>query len=153
MRSRNRESNWRNYVAKTTYPVYIALILSQTRCQEGRILGEDGGVNLNRPLEAAVPLQEAFEALEQFAQKDAAYYEARSVVAVAGHYLGDILRHTDPKRALDVYDHSLARIREVPNDVSARRTEALLLAGSSYALRWIHREKEAKDRIDAAIGF
>ena len=43
------------------------------------------------------------------------------------------------------------RIREVPNDVAARRAETLLLAGSSYAARWIHHEKDAKDRIDAAF--
>jgi len=49
------------------YPRYIALILSQTRCREGLILGEDGGVNLNHPLEAVVPLQEAFDAVEQLA--------------------------------------------------------------------------------------
>jgi serine/threonine protein kinase len=133
------------------YPAYIGLILSQTRGREGLILGEDGGVNLNRPIEAAVPLQEAFDAMEQFAQKDATYYEAHSVIAQAGQYLGDILRHSDPKRALEVYDHSLVRIREVPNDVSARRLETLLLAGSSYAARWMHREKDAKGRIDAAL--
>ena len=74
------------------------------------------------------------------------------MVALAGHYLGDILRHNNPRRALEVYDHSLVRIREVPNDVAARRVESLLLAGSSYAARWIHHEKDAKDRIDAAFG-
>ena len=133
------------------FPWYIALILSQTRCREGLILGEEGGVNLNRPLEAAVPLQEAFQALEEFAQKDTNDYEIRSVIATAGHYLGDVLRHSDPKRALDVYDHSLVRIREIPNDIAARRVETLLLSGSSYAARSLHHEKNAKDRIDAAF--
>jgi serine/threonine protein kinase len=132
-------------------PGYIALILSQTRSREGLMLGEDGGVNLNRPLEAAVPLQEAFDALEEFARKDANHYEARTVIAVDGHYLGDVLRQSNPTRALEVYDHSLSRIREVPNDVSARRVETLLLAGSSYAARWIHHETDAKGRIDAAF--
>jgi tetratricopeptide (TPR) repeat protein len=132
-------------------PRYNALILSQTRSREGLVLGEDGGVNLNRPLEAAVPLQEGFDALEQFAQTDANDYEVRSVMAMAGQYLGDVLRHSDPKRALEVYDHALAKIREVPNDVAARRVEALLLAGSSYAARSIHHEKDARDRIDAAF--
>jgi hypothetical protein len=61
------------------------------------------------------------------------------------------LRRRNPKRALEVYDHSLTRIREVPNDVAARRVETLLLAGSSYAARWIHHEKDARDRIDAAF--
>lgn len=133
------------------YPYYIRLILFQTRSREGLMLGEDGGVNLNHPLEALVPLQEAFDAMEQFAQRDAGNYEAPSVVAQAGHYLGDILRHSNPQQALDVYDHALMRIRDVPNDVAARRAESLLLAGSSYAARWVHREQDAKDRIDAAL--
>jgi serine/threonine protein kinase len=133
------------------YPSYNGLILSQTRCREGLILGEDGGVNLDRPLEALAPLQEAFDAMELFAQKDADYFEARSVVALAGHYLGDVWRHSNPQRALEVYDHSLVRIREIPNDVAARRAEAVLLAGSSYAARWMHRDQDSKDRIDAAF--
>jgi serine/threonine protein kinase len=132
-------------------PRYIALTVSQTRCREGLILGEDGGVNLNRPLEAAAPLEEAFEAAEAVAKGDANDSEARSTVAIAGHYLGDVLRHSNPKRALEVYDHSLMRVREVPNDVAARRLEALLLAGSSYAARWIHHDKDASERIAAAL--
>jgi len=130
---------------------YNALMLSQTRCREGLILGEDGGVNLNRPIEAAVPLQEAFDTLEPFAQKNISDYEVRSALATAGRSFGDVLRHSNPRRALEVYDLSLVRIREVPNDVAARRVESLLLAGSSYAARWIHREKDARDRIDAAF--
>ena len=130
---------------------YNALMLSQTRCREGLILGEDGGVNLNRPLEAAVPLREAFDALEPVAQNDATDYAVRSAMATVGHYLGDVLRHSNPRRALEVYDRSIARVREIPNDVAARRAEALLIAGSSYPARWIHREKDAKDRIDAAF--
>jgi tetratricopeptide (TPR) repeat protein len=130
---------------------YNALILSQTRCREGLILGEDGGVNLNHPLEAAVPLQEAFDVLEQLAQNDAKDYEVRSAMATAGHHFGDVLRYSNPRRALEVYDRSIVRVREVPNDVAARRAETLLIAGSSYPARWIHREKDAKDRIDVAF--
>ncbi len=137
-------------VVTDRYPRYVALMAFQTRCREGLMLGEDGGVNLGRPLEATVLLQEAFDAVEQFARKDAHDYESRSDVAIAGRFLGDILRHSDAKRALDVYDQSLARIREVPKDVSARRVEALLLAGSSYPARWLHRH-DARGRIDAAL--
>jgi serine/threonine protein kinase len=133
------------------YPRYIALIQSQTGCREGLILGEDGGVNLNRPLDAVAPLEEAFDALEPFALKDLNDFEARMALATAGHYLADVLRHGNPKRALEIYDHSLVRIREIPNDVAARRVETLLLAGSSYAARSTHREKDARERIDAAF--
>jgi serine/threonine protein kinase len=132
-------------------PSYIGLIQYQTRSREALILGEDGSVNLDRPLEAAVLLQQALDTLEPFGQKDASNYEARSMIAIGGHYLGNILRHSNPKRALEIYDHGLVRIREVPNDVDARRVEALLLAGSSYAARWLHRDNDARARIDAAF--
>jgi serine/threonine protein kinase len=130
---------------------YTRLILHQTRCREGLLLGEDGGVNLSRPEEAVVKLQEAFDALEISARMARNDYESRTPIAMAGHYLGDILRRMNPKRALEIYDHSLMRVREVPNDVTARRLEALLLAGSSYAARWMHRESDAKARIEAAF--
>jgi tetratricopeptide (TPR) repeat protein len=130
---------------------YTRLILYQTRCREGLLLGEDGGVNLNRPKEAAIRLEEAFDALENFAQRDRYDYESRTTIATSGHYLGDLLRHTNPARALRVYDHSLAMVREVPGDVAARRMEALLLAGSSYAARRLHRDTDAMARIEAAF--
>jgi len=130
---------------------YTRLILYQTRCREGLLLGEDGGVNLDRPREAAIPLQEAFDALERHVLAGRFDYEARTTIAMGGHYLGDLLRRTNPPRALEVYDHALMRVREVPNDVAARRLEALLLAGSSYAARWMHRESDARARIEAAF--
>lgn len=130
---------------------YTRIMLYQTRCQEGLLLGEDGGVNLNRPKEAVLRLQEAFDALEDDTRIDRNDYECRSMLATAGLYLGDVLRHTDPKRALEVYDHALARIREIPGDIAARRAEARLLADSSYAARWIHRGPEAKERIAEAF--
>jgi hypothetical protein len=126
-------------------------MLYQTRCREGLLLGEDGGITLNLPEEGALRLREAFDALESTAQADRNAFESRTAIAAAGHYLGDVLRHMNPQRALEVYDHSLMRVREVPHDVSARRLEALLLSGSSYAARWVHRENDAKARIDAAF--
>ena len=130
---------------------YTWLILHQTRCREGLLLGEDGGINLNRPEEAAGRLREAFDALESAAKPDPHAHEARTAIATAGHYLGDLLRRTNPRGALEVYDHSLMRVREIPGDVAARRLEAFLLAGSSYAARWMHHESDAKARIDAAL--
>jgi hypothetical protein len=65
--------------------------------------------------------------------------------------LGNVLRHSSPKQALNVYDHSLMRIREVLSDIKARRQEASLLAASSYPARWLHHEGDARNRIDAAF--
>jgi len=131
---------------------YSKLMLFQTRCREGLLFGEEGGVNLNQPKQAVVQIEGAFHALETLAQSDRNSYETRTAIATAGRYLGDVLRRTNPQRALAVYDHSLMRIREVPeNDVAARRLEVLLLAGSSYAARGVHHESDAKARIEAAF--
>jgi serine/threonine protein kinase len=130
---------------------YARTVLALSRSQEGRILGEDGAVSLNRPLEAAARFREGFDPLEDIASKEPADYHIRYYLAQLGHYLGDVLRHSDPKRALNVYDQSLLRIREVPNDVAARRLEAVLLAGSSYPARWMHRKQDARERIDSAF--
>jgi tetratricopeptide (TPR) repeat protein len=119
--------------------------------REGRILGEDGEVNLDRPGEAVVALQQSLDLAEQMAAKDPHDSTSRHRVADAATVLGGILRHSDPRRALSVYELGLARTREVANNVDARRDEAFLLSGSSYALQRLHRDAEATERIEAAF--
>jgi tetratricopeptide (TPR) repeat protein len=65
--------------------------------------------------------------------------------------IGNILRHSDPRQALVVYDQALARIREAQTNTSTERDQAELLAGSSYAIRWVGRSAEAKQRVDGAF--
>jgi hypothetical protein len=65
--------------------------------------------------------------------------------------LGDVLRISDPQRALAVYDHALRRLREVQDNPTARRGEAEIMASSAYALRRLHRADDAKERIDATF--
>jgi serine/threonine protein kinase len=132
---------------------YHRVILSLVDIHEGLILGEDGGVNLNRPGEAEESFRQAFDALEELAKKEPKDYYSRFALAEPGLYLANVLRHTDPKQALEVYDHTLVRIREVPSSVATRRREASLLASSSYAARWTHGEKDARNRIDEAFGI
>ncbi|HET7149816.1 MAG TPA: serine/threonine-protein kinase [Candidatus Acidoferrum sp.] len=142
---------WQNLRRDQGDMQYARMVLAVVREREGQILGEDGAVNLNQPMEAVARFRECFDPLEDSARKEPKDYLVRLYLAQVGHYLGDLLRHGNPKQALDVYDQSLLRIREVPNDVAARRVEALLLAGSSYPARWIHREQDARGRIDAAF--
>jgi tRNA A-37 threonylcarbamoyl transferase component Bud32/tetratricopeptide (TPR) repeat protein len=131
--------------------LYSRAILALVHKREGLILGEDGGVNLNRPQEAAAALQEGFDLLEQSARSEPKDYHSRHALAEVGLYLAHILRHSNPTQAMEVYDHTLMRVREVPKDVAKHREEASLLAGSSYAARWIHRGSDARDRIDEAF--
>jgi tetratricopeptide (TPR) repeat protein len=106
---------------------------------------------LNRPVEATAALQRAFGLIEEWAQSDPNDAWVRMLFDQAGRELGAILRERDPRRALEVYDLALRRLAEVRDNPTARRGQAGLLAGSSYALRRLNRTGEAKDRIEAAF--
>ena len=118
--------------------------------REGRILGEDGGVSLNRPREAIAALQTAFDLSDRLVQSDAADAASRTRLVGAALDLANIVRYSDPRRALELYDYALRRSREV-NHVEAKRDQVRLLAGSSYALLRLNRAAESKQRIDAAF--
>jgi len=119
--------------------------------RQGVILGADGQNSLDRPDEAIVTLQDAYDILEAMAQRDPDEAIARLRFASVGRDLAGILRHRQPDRALAVYDHALMRIRQVKNNTRARRGEAQLLAASSYALRDLNRFGDARSRVDTAL--
>jgi tetratricopeptide (TPR) repeat protein len=117
---------------------------------EGRILGEDNSVNLGRPEEAVRTLESAFQMADEFVHRDQNDHSSRGALAMAGIPMADILRHSDARRALDVYDHTLRHLAETPGDAHLQRYEVQLLAGSSYPLRQLGRANEARQRIDKA---
>jgi tetratricopeptide (TPR) repeat protein len=119
--------------------------------REGVILGGGKGLSLNQPGEAITVLQQAFDVIEDWARSDPNDASSRILFDQAGRELGALLRDREPQRAQKIYDHGLRRLGEVRNNPRARRAEAGLLCGSSYALRRLHRVNEAKQRIDAAF--
>ena len=120
--------------------------------REGSILGEDQGISLGRPQDAAPIFRQALDIADEQAKKDPDDSSQFQLVSEVGRNLGDVLRHTDPQSALRVYEGCLRGVREVRNMNSAsRREEAKLLASSSYALRALRRETSAKQRIDEAF--
>lgn len=121
--------------------------------RQGLILGEDGGVSLGRSEEAAQALQTALDMNERIARTDPNDSVSRGRVGTSARELGKIVRHSDPERALAIYDLGIRRLGEIPNNLKARRDQANLLAGSSYPLRSLHRNAEARRRIDAAIAI
>jgi serine/threonine protein kinase len=119
---------------------------------EGMILGRaDAEPSLGRSREALASFQEALDIADDLAQKDANDYLGRHHVAVASLEIGNILRYPNQQAALAVYDHALARIREVKSNLSAQQDEAELLAASSYPLRWTGREKDADQHIARSL--
>lgn len=119
---------------------------------EGMILGrQDAEPSLGRTREALADFQKALDLAEDLANKDSTDYLGRHSVAMFGLEIGNIVRHNDPKKALAIYDHALGRIREAKPNAGTQRDEAELLVGSSYALRWLCRERDAKQRLDHAF--
>ncbi|HLW88573.1 MAG TPA: serine/threonine-protein kinase [Terriglobales bacterium] len=119
---------------------------------EGMILGkQDAEFSLGRRKDALVAFQRGLDIGEELAKLDPADYLSRHTVATIGLEMGNILRHSDPQKALVVYDHGLSRIREMKTNVTAELSAADLLAGSSYAARWVGQDKDARERIDAAF--
>ena len=121
--------------------------------RDGMILGEERGINAGRPEEAIDVFQEALDLTEGTARQDANDYSSRDRTATAAWRLGDILLSRDPRRALAVYDLGLQRLSEIRNNVRARRNQARLLAHSSYALRALSQNAEAKRRIERAMAL
>ena len=118
---------------------------------EGKILAEDDAVSMGRYDEAVIPLERAFRIADDLVHQDANDQFSRNRLADAGVNLADALGHSDVRRALDVYDHTLRHLAEVKNNSSFRRFEVSALAGSSYALRRLGRPAEARQRLDGAF--
>jgi serine/threonine protein kinase/tetratricopeptide (TPR) repeat protein len=119
---------------------------------EGEILGgADAEPSIGRSHEALAELQKGLDISEDLAKQDANDYLSRNSIAGKTLEIGNILRHQNPRDALAVYDHGLARIREARSSPTTQRDEAELLAASSYPLRWAGRDKEAKQRIARAF--
>jgi serine/threonine protein kinase/tetratricopeptide (TPR) repeat protein len=118
---------------------------------EGRILGDDNSVNLGRSEEAVKVLDHAFQIADEFVHRDPNDHASRGSLAMAGISMGAILRHSDARRALETYDHTLRHLAEASNDAHLQRFEVNLLAGSSYALRKLGRGSEARQRLEKAL--
>jgi len=121
--------------------------------REGLVLGELDNINLNRPQEAASLISKAFDIAEDLTRRDARDYSSRTYVSMSGRELGDILRNSEPARALAIYDQTRRRLLEIKDNPKARRDEVWVLTGASYALRRLKRPSESKQRIDEALAI
>ncbi len=138
-----------------TYPSETARLFSRygVMLREGRILGEEDSVNLNRPEQAIEVFQQALDMIQEAARKDSQDAAMRARAGTISRELGKILRDRDPRRALAVDDLGIRLLEESPKNLRAQRDRAALLAQSSYPLRRLHRHAEARARIDAALAI
>jgi serine/threonine protein kinase len=113
----------------------------------GLVLGEDGGPNLGRTDDALRAFQQGFDISDAQASKDKDDSRSRDHVAMTALEIGNILRHSDPARALAVYDRALMRLRESADNARSQSGEIDLLTMSSYPLRALGRESDARARL------
>jgi tetratricopeptide (TPR) repeat protein len=136
----NSESGrWANFVAVLT--------------AKGKILNDPDGISLGRAAEAIVPLSRAFKASDDAAHQDRRDQATRGRLVEAGLALAECLRSSDPKSALEVYDHVLRHLDEIRNNRSFRRYEVVALARSTYPLGSLHMQAEAQRRLDKAFAL
>jgi tetratricopeptide (TPR) repeat protein/predicted Ser/Thr protein kinase len=122
--------------------------------REGSILGERGEVNLDRPVEAAQTLQKALDIAGDLVNRDPDDNHDPMFFAEIGRRLGDVLLDSSPREAMAVYDRAIGVIRKVrTSNAETKRDEAVLLAGSSYILRRLRRENDARQRIESAFAL
>ena len=125
------------------------LILALIR--QARILGEDQAISMGRPEQAVALLDRSFQIADRFVHQDPNDQNARGRLAMAGIAMANIVRHSDPSRALAIYDHTFRHMAEIRDNSSFRRFEVSALAGSTYPLRRLGRAAEARQRLDAAF--
>jgi hypothetical protein len=114
-------------------------------------LGEENAISLGRPREAAEYFERAMDIALNHVLQDANDADSRFAFADEAIKLSAILRHSDPGRAVALYDAALRRLAEIKNNSRARRYEVRALAGSTYPLRQTGRVSEARKRLD--LGF
>jgi tRNA A-37 threonylcarbamoyl transferase component Bud32/tetratricopeptide (TPR) repeat protein len=118
---------------------------------ESRILADENGINLARPEEALASLERAFSIADSFVHRGPDDQHPRARLAMAGLGMAEILRHSDARRALEIYDHVLHHLAEIRDNSAFRRYGVSALAGSIYPLRRLGRTAEARQRLDAAF--
>ena len=128
---------------KSTYT--LALI------RQAQILGDDDSVSLGRSKEAASVLERAIQIARELADHDAYDFSRQSRMVFAETTLASNLRHTNPRRSLELYDDAAGHLAEVRHNAGTPRREIAVLAGSVFPLLQLGRRAEARKRLDAAF--
>lgn len=137
-----------NNTGQTWQKANLALAL----WREGSILAEPGDISLGRKQEALPVFRRAADLVAGLLKDDADDVTHRQLAGEVARRLADIVLESDASAALAVDDSAIRTMREASNaNTTIERSEASLLAASSYALRALGREGEAGRRVDEAL--
>jgi hypothetical protein len=121
--------------------------------REAAILGDPAGISQGRSSDAIPLLERAFDISDDVAEHDPTDAVSHQRIALAGFQLAELVRDADAKRALDICDRVLRRLRQIRNNTVMQLNEVTALAGSTYPLRALHRVEDARARLDDAFAM
>ncbi|MBN9662501.1 MAG: serine/threonine protein kinase [Acidobacteria bacterium] len=127
------------------------LTLALALVREGQILGEDDAISLGRTKEAEASLTRAFTIADGFARRDPKEHLSRHRAFYAEVRLAGIVRHSQPRRALEIYDDALKHLEGTKENAGWLRDQATTLAASVDPLLSLGEYAEARQRIDTVF--
>jgi tetratricopeptide (TPR) repeat protein len=127
------------------------LNLANTSIALGRVLGDADGPSLGRLDDAIAAFDRGLAIGRAVLASDTKENLARNNHALGAWRLGDAIRTLDPARALALYDEAIAVLRGTPGGNFNRDVPLVnILAESTLPLRQLHRDREARERLDEA---
>jgi tetratricopeptide (TPR) repeat protein len=127
------------------------LNLANASISLGRVLGDADGPSLGRLDDAIIAFERGLAIGREVLASDAKETLARNNHALGAWRLADAIRVRDAARALVLYDEAIAVLRGTPGGNFNRDVPLVnVLAESTLPLRQLHRDREARERLDEA---
>ena len=128
-----------------------AVSLAHVLIWQGRIVGADKGVSLGQAQDGMAAFHRAFGIVDPMVHADPNDQSNRVRLAMAGSGMVGILRNSDPGAALQVCEHTLRHLDEMPGNATIQRTQVEVLAATADPLRRLGRNSEARQNLDRAF--
>ena len=127
------------------------LNLANTLIALGRVVGDADGPSLGRTREAAEYFERGLRIGRELMASDSKEMMVRYNHSLGAWRLGDVIRPEDPVHALAAYDEAIAVLRAMATRNFSRDMPLMsVLAESTFALRQLGRNEEARQRLREA---
>ena len=145
----------REIAEHTTYTSALTRMTHQygVMLREGMILREVKELDPTASVDPTVPLQKAVDVTDEYAARDPKDAASRGRLATASRELGEVLKESDPERALAVFDNAVKRLDDAPKATKTQRARAELIAKSTDPLRRLGRGSEVERRLASALAI
>jgi hypothetical protein len=124
--------------------------LANTLIGLGRVYGDAGGPSLGQLDKALENWERGLKIGRDVIASDPKEVQGRFNQAVGDYLLGNAVRDQDPARALAAYDEAIDALRPPGGSNLSRQVLAMQLAESTFPLRKLHRDAEARRRLQEA---